>query len=134
MPPNGTPSNVEVMAKLEALTSRFDDVAKDAREGRDLARSIKDTLAAQDMPARLEALRGEMNSGFQGARADLVNAQGHIRQEIADHDKRIAALEQYRQRADGASGTVAWLMKHAPWLVAIAMSVAATVGLKDKLP
>jgi hypothetical protein len=134
MPANGTPSNVEVLAELRALTSRLDAAAADAREGRDLARSIKDTLTAQDMPARLEALRGEMNAGFQGARADLVNAQAHIRSELSDHEKRIKALEDLRTKADGVTGLMGWIAKHAPWLFAGIAAFVGGLGWRGHLP
>lgn len=121
------PSNAVVVAQVESLSRRVDDLGKDTREGRDLALSIKTILETQNMPAQIAALRGDMEKGFQGARSDLVNATDHVRRDVAELEARIVSLEQFRQRADGASGLMSWVLRNAPWLFAGIAAFAAGV-------
>ena len=129
-----SPGNAAVLERVEALHRWMTELSKDTREARDGVLSIKATLDAYDIPVRIEALRGDMEKGFQGARADLVNAQGHIRQEVRDLEVRIKVLEDGQARDDGAKGFAGWVLRHAPWLFTGIAGILAGIGLKDKLP
>lgn len=129
-----TPSLAAVAAEVESLRRWMADVARDTREGRDAALSIKATIEAHNLPAQIAALRGDLEKTEQGLRADIVNASGHARQEIAILDARLQAVEAKQNRADGATGLAAWLVRYAPWLASAVLGFLAAVGLKDKLP
>jgi outer membrane murein-binding lipoprotein Lpp len=134
----------EMSARFEGLELRVTETREDAREARDAATRLTERLGAQDMPAKVAELKGEMNAGFQGARADLVNGLDKITRESRDrfsdvdqrlgkHEHRIALLESFRDKAVGAGGLFTWLSKNAPWLVAVLLAVAAALGWKDKI-
>lgn len=110
----------------------------DAREARDAALRLTERVGAQDTPAKLAELRGDLEKGFQAARADLVNAVDkltrEVRSDFANHDDRIKSLEDFRQRIEGAGGLVGWLGKNAPWLLTITFAGMAALGFKEKLP
>lgn len=127
-------SNAAVLAKVESLSNWMADIAKDSREGRDLALTIRTMLETQNMPAQLAALRGDTEKGLQAARSDLVNAQTHIRQEVHDLVVRVQALEAKQNRTDGATGLMGWLIRHAPWLAGAFAAFAGGVALKENLP
>lgn len=126
----GDPTSAAILARLDAIDRGLIQVAADAREARDTARETKTQLDAQALPARIAELHGEMTKGFADARSDLVNSNAHLRTELDAHDKRIASLEEWRAEGKGARGVLAWLTKHAPWLLSIILAGAAAVGLK----
>lgn len=138
-----------VMAEVRALGTRLDDtredmggrldeIRADAREARDEAKALRSDLEARNLPVAVAELRKDMESGFAGARGDLVNAQDHIRRDIttrfADIEKRLAALERLKDRIEGAGNLGSWVVRHAPWLLAVVFAAAAALGWKDKLP
>lgn len=128
------PSNAAVMAEVEALRRWVEAVATDTREARDTALRIEATLQVYDIPAKIEAVRGHVDTIEQGLRADIVNSIGKVRGEIADLAARVGALEVAKARDDGAKGLMAWLIKHAPWLVTVLGALGVGAALKDKLP
>jgi chromosome segregation ATPase len=128
----------EIIARLQGVEERMAETRADAREARDAALRLTERVGAQDTPAKLAELRGDLEKGFQAARADLVNAVDkltrEVRSDFANHDDRIKSLEDFRQRIEGAGGLVGWLGKNAPWLLTITFAGMAALGFKEKLP
>lgn len=124
-------------AELRALSGRVDGVQNDAREARDVARDNLAQTKAQDLPTKVAELRGHLEASSQALRADLVNSitklTAESRQGHDAHDVRLKALEDFKNRLDGATGFVGWLAKHAPWLLAVLFAGLAALGLKEKL-
>lgn len=134
----------EMSARFEGLELRVTETREDAREARDAATRLTERLGAQDTPAQLAEIRGEMKAGFQAARADLVNSIDKLAREHRDKgseidtrfkamETRLAAVEAWKQRLEGAGGLFAWISKNAPWLIALAVTGLA-IGFKEKLP
>lgn len=128
-----TPSLAAVAAEVESLRRWMADVARDTREGRDAALSIKATIEAHNLPAQIAALRGDLEKTEQGLRADIVNASAHVRNEISALDARLKAVEAKQARTDGATGLMGWIIRYAPWLLSAAAFLVGW-GVKDKLP
>lgn len=128
----------EILARLQGVDDRIAETRADAREARDAVLRLTERVGAQDTPTKLAELKGEMEKGFQGARADLVNAMDkltrEVRHDLASHDARIKALEDFKSRIDGAGGVIGWIGKNAPWLLSVLFAGLAVVGFKDKLP
>ena len=139
----------EIIARFEGLDQRITETREDAREARDAATKLTERLASQDVPAQMAKLQSELAAGFIAHRSDLVNAADKITREFREadakiisdaklkgdgHDARIAALESFRQRIEGASGLVGWMAKNTSWLITVLFAVVAAVGLKEKLP
>jgi hypothetical protein len=123
--------------RIEAVQDQTQEIHKDAREARDAVTKLTERVGAQDTPARLAELSGKVERGFIEARSDLVNTADKLTREMRGDfeilEKRLAALEQWKQRMDGATGLMGWISKNAPWLVGFALAAAAWV-FKDKLP
>lgn len=128
----------EILARLQGMDDRISETRTDAREARDAVLRLTERVGAQDTPAKLAELRGEMEKGFQGARVDLVNAVDkltrEVRHDLASHDVRIKALEDFKSRIDGAGGVIGWIGKNAPWLLSVFFAGLAVLGFKEKLP
>ncbi|MDB5448751.1 MAG: hypothetical protein JWQ97_4068 [Phenylobacterium sp.] len=128
----------EILALIRGLDGRVTEIREDAREARDAATRLTERFGAQDIPTKLAELRGDVEKGFAGARADLVNSMDKITRETRSGldalETRVATLEGFKNRIEGAGGVFGWLSKNAPWLLAMLMTAAAAMGLKDKLP
>lgn len=151
----------EILARIEGLSGRIDETREDAREARDAATKLTERVGAQDIPAKLAELKGQVEKGFADARSDLVNSSDKITREMRtgheDHGKRISALEQFRDgvdfkghatriealeavrnRTDGANGVLKWMSANMPWLAptvfVAAIVMAAVLGVKVKWP
>jgi hypothetical protein len=124
------PSNAEV----EALRRWVQAIADDTREARDAALRTEAVLNAQNIPAQIATLRGDLEKVEQGFRADLVNTSGKIRADLAELEKRVKAQEEARARSDGATGLVGWLMRWAPWLFTGFAGLLAAIGFRDRIP
>lgn len=128
----------EILARIAGIEGRVESVGGDAREARDGVLQLTAGLNAQGIPAKVAELDGKIDVVAQTARSDLVNATTQIKREVRDkHDalvKRVADLEAFRNRIDGASGLLGWIGKNTPWLVAVLLAGLAALGFKDKLP
>jgi predicted nucleic acid-binding Zn-ribbon protein len=128
----------EILARLDGLSDQVDAAAKDAREARDVGLKLTERLETLDLPKQVAELRKDMEAGDQALRSDLVNAVDKTRREMQAADDalstRVATLETARAHLQGATGLLGWVGRHAPWLIAIAASVLATLGVKGKLP
>lgn len=124
----------QIEGRFEALGERLDETREDAREARDGVMRLTERIGNNDTPTQLERLRSEMKEGFKDARNDLINTSNDLRRKLEtghdDHEKRIKALEAFKQKVDGATGFVGWMAKNTPWLVAIAAAALAAVGWK----
>lgn len=122
-------------AEVKGLSGRVDGVDKAAREARDAARDSAAATRAQDIPAEMEKLRGQVAMIASDGRSDLVNAVTKVTEEmrkgLSDHDGRIKRLEDARSRFDGATGLLGWLSRNAPWLLTALAAAAAFFGLRD---
>jgi hypothetical protein len=129
---------MEILARLEGLAGRIDETREDAREARDAATKLTERVGAQDIPAKLAELKGQVEKGFSDARSDLVNTSDKITREMRDghrdHGARLDALEAFRNKIEGAKGLMGWVAKNAPWLFAVSFAVAAAIGWKEKIP
>lgn len=123
-----------VVQRMDGVDQRLDDTREDAREARDAALRLTERLSASDVPAHLAKLEAAMTAGFAAARSDLVNASDKLTRNVNSVEDRVAKLEAFRQRVEGATGFVGWIGKNMPWLIAVVMAVAAAIGLKDQIP
>jgi len=118
-----------VLAKLEALTTTVASVGADAREARDATIELKAKVDGSDTSARLSAIEQKVATGFQDARSDLVNSMDKLTRETRENhnglEGRVASLEAWRQRIEGANSLLGWLSKNAPWLITGAIAVLA---------
>lgn len=128
-------------ATVEGVETRVNDTRQDAREARDAAQKLTAQFNAQDMPAQLEKMRGEVQAGFVAARSDLVNASTKTANDIDKVDKRIdgvdtrvKVLEGFHERNVGVGGFVDWFGRHAPWIIAAVMTLISIFGVKVKIP
>lgn len=110
-----------VQAQLVALKDQMGLVGHDAREARDATIALKAQMGAENLGERITALKGDINAVETAYRSDLQTAIGAVRREHADtktvHETRLAALEAWRNKADGATGLLGWLSRWAPWLI-----------------
>lgn len=124
--------------KVSGLAGAVEAVKADAREARDAARDSAAATKAQDIPAALEKLRGQVERSATDSRADLVNSISRVtsemREGLSGHETRLQKLEAARSRFAGATGLLGWLSRHAPWLVTAGLALAAIFGLKVHQP
>lgn len=132
------PGYREILARIEAFDGRLTETRADAREARDAVVRLSERVGAQDTPAKLAELRGDLEKGFQAARADLVNSVDKLTREVRHdfnaHESRLKSLEDFRLRIEGAGGVFGWVGKNAPWLLTALLTGVAALGFKDKLP
>jgi hypothetical protein len=128
----------EILALIHGIDNRVSEIREDAREARDAATRLTERFGAQDLPTKMAELRADLEKWVAASRSDLVNAMDKVTRETRaaseDHERRIADLERFKNRLEGASGVFGWMSKNAPWLIAILMAGLAAIGLKGKLP
>lgn len=127
----------EIIARLEGLSTRIDETRTDAREARDAATRLNERVSAQDVPAQIEHLRAAIDASTIASRSDLVNSiskvTAEMRESFATRDARLAALEAFKSKVEGATGFLGWMSKNAPWMFAMLAAAAAAVGWKDRI-
>lgn len=135
----------ELVALIRALDGRISEshlriteTRDDAREARDMARALRIATEAQEIPAKIAELKASVDKMGADSRSDLVNAASKITTEMRDgfsaQAARIAALEAFRSRIEGAGGVFGWLGKNMPWLLTIAFAIFAAVAAAGKHP
>lgn len=127
-------SSAASVAELGDVKRRLDGTERAAQEARDMAR---DGLA-QNIPVQIAELRAYHDKVNTEMRSDMVNAIARVtsemrggledvRNELSAHDKRIATLEEFRSKMQGAGGVIGWLGQHAPWIFNIILGVMAAL-------
>jgi hypothetical protein len=76
--------HANVAAEVKGLSKRVDGVDQAARETRDAARDSAAATKAQDIPASLEKLRGQVEKSASDSRADLVNSISRVTGEMRE--------------------------------------------------
>lgn len=127
--------HAEISAEVRGLAKRVDGVEQAAREARDAARDSAAATKAQDIPAQIEKLRGEVQKLTSEGRSDLVNAISRateaMRKGHDDHEARIKGLEEAQSELKGATGVLGWISRNAPWLSTMLAAVGGFFWLKD---
>lgn len=130
--------HAQLNEKVTGLQGVVESVKTDAREARDAARESAAATKAQDLPAKIAELRGQVEKMASDSRSDLVNSIAKVTAEMrsghGDHEGRIATLEAARNKFAGATGLMGWLGRNAPWMFTGIAAAAALFGLRDHQP
>jgi outer membrane murein-binding lipoprotein Lpp len=137
--------HAELKEQVAGLGATVESVKADAREARDAARESAAATKAQDLPAKIAELKGQVEKMAEGNRADLVNAISRVTAEVREgkadhgarldaHDIRLDKLEAGHNRFKGATGLIGWISRNMPWLMTALVAAAAIFDMKDRHP
>lgn len=151
-----TDSIAAALARIEAKQEGFDErlveLRADAREARDVARSLSATLAEHDVPGQLSEIRlglkviekdfrTDLGNTYTQLKRDIAETEERLRHGMADHDAkddrmfrevvaRVDKLESVKDQTDGAKGLMGFLTRIAPLLLSLGSGFLAALALK----
>lgn len=130
-----------IMARLDGFEGYLENVARDTREARDETIKLTSRLTAENTQGELQKIWARIERQDVEHRADLANSYQRLAETMAKRAGEIEGaadalraevsdLQAWRNKLDGANGVVGWVVKHAPWLAALAVSGLALLRIK----
>lgn len=82
-------------------------------------------MSAENTQEQIAKIWARIEKADTEHRSDLLNAMARTGERTGALEARVASIEEWKNKLQGAKGMIGWLSKHAPWLMAATLSMAA---------
>lgn len=124
MTPVSKPEAV-AMAEIHAMRGLTDAVSNLARQSADSMAA--NTRVLEKLTDKVDGMNTRLTRLEEAKHGREIDG---LKEEIKEMIREIDGLKSTRDQQRGAKALVDWLRQTAPWLVAVVMAVAATVGFR----